>query len=31
LYIFHNDKEKTVALTWQFAESATWNVNDCFK
>jgi len=26
--MFNNDQEKTVTLTWQFAESATWNVND---
>ena len=28
LSIFNNDQEKTVTLTWQFAESTTWNVND---
>jgi len=28
LSIFNNDHEKTVTLTWQFAESSMWNVND---
>jgi len=28
LSILNNEQEKTVTLTWQFAESATWNVNE---
>jgi len=28
LSIVNNDQKKTITLTWQFAESATCNVNE---